>query len=406
MASSSEVLSRPHGVAGIRLAAAASGARYQGRDDIALVEIPPDATVACVFTRNRFCAAPVTIAKRHLAKASPRYLVINAGNANAGTGDAGERAALAVCEAVAQATGVATDAVLPFSTGVIGAQMNVEAMLACIPRLTAALDGSAWDAAAAAILTTDTRVKVRSVRCEIDGHTVTVTGMAKGSGMIKPDMATMLAYVATDAAVAAPLLESLTREITQRTFNCVIVDGDTSTNDALAVIATGANGAPVIEAAHSAAAAAFAEALESVCRGLAQDIVRDGEGATKFVRVLVQGGDSDGDCRAVGCTVAESPLVKTALFASDPNWGRILAAIGRAPVTRLDIDAVGIAVGDVTIVRDGQPAPGYDESAAAAVMAAADIDIHIVLGAGPGKAEIWTCDLSYDYVRINAEYRS
>ena len=410
MASSIEptAAAAPHArvIAGIRLGIAASGTRYQNRNDLTLIEIAPGATVHCLFTRNKFCAAPVTIARRHWQAQAPRYLIINAGNANAGTGSAGFARALEVCTAVADAGGCLVAAVLPFSTGVIGQQLNASALAAAAPALTADLRSDGWDAAAAAIMTTDTRVKIRSVEVAAGGARFAVTGIAKGSGMIKPDMATMLAYVATDAAVTPDVWRSLAGTVTDCSFNRITVDGDTSTNDALVLIATGKSGAPCIDSDGHPLYRPLHDAIAAVCVALAQDIVRDGEGATKFITVKVSGGQTEQDCVRVAYAVAESPLVKTALFASDPNWGRILAAVGRAGAEHLLIADVDLAIGGLAIVRGGEPAPDYSEAAAAAIMRERDIEIAIGLGHGTASVTVWTCDFSYDYVKINAEYRS
>ncbi|AHF04865.1 N-acetylglutamate synthase [Marichromatium purpuratum 984] len=393
-------------VPGIRLGATAAGIRYQGRDDLVVMELAEGATCAAVFTRNAFCAAPVTLARRHLASAAPRYLLINAGNANAGTGRQGLEAAQASCGALAGLVGCASEQVLPFSTGVIGEHLPVERFSTALPGLLPGLAADAWPAAARAIMTTDTFPKLASRRFQCGGQTATLTGMAKGSGMICPDMATMLAFVATDAAVAPEVLQQALQTASDRSFNAVSVDGDTSTNDACVLAATGALGnAPVSDPA-SADATALQEALESLCTELARAIVKDGEGATKLVTIAVEGARDWHEARRVGYTIAHSPLVKTALFASDPNWGRILAAIGRAGVESLDIDRVQVWLGDVAIVRDGGRAADYEEAAGAAVMAESEILIRVDLGRGEAEAQVLTCDLSYDYVRINAEYRS
>jgi glutamate N-acetyltransferase/amino-acid N-acetyltransferase len=397
---------QPRPISGIRLATGASGTRYKNRSDLTLIEIAPGATVECLFTRNKFCAAPVTIARRHWADGKSRYLIINAGNANAGTGTLGEERCLEVCAAIAAAAACSTLDVLPFSTGVIGQQLNAAALTTPAPSLVAALKSDGWEAAAAAIMTTDTCAKLRSVEVN-DGETrFAVTGIAKGSGMIKPDMATMLAYVATDATVSAAVWRSIARRATDLSFNRITVDGDTSTNDALVLIATGAAHAPCIDSENHPLYTRLAAAVEAVCLGLAHDIVRDGEGATKFISVEVSGGHSEQDCLRVAYAVAESPLVKTALFASDPNWGRILAAVGRAGVERLLINEVNLSIGGLPIVLGGEPAPGYTEAEAAIIMKKSDIGIAITIGRGNSTATVWTCDFSYDYVKINAEYRS
>ena len=393
-------------IAGIRLATAASGTRYKNRTDLTLIEIAPGATVECLFTRNKFCAAPVTVAREHWARGQSRYLIINAGNANAGTGTPGEQRCLEVCAAVAKAAGCEAADVLPFSTGVIGQQMNAAALSAPAPALVAALAADGWQHAAAAIMTTDTRAKIRSVEVNEGGQRFAVTGIAKGSGMIKPDMATMLGYVATDAKVAPAVWKAIAARATDVSFNRITVDGDTSTNDALVLMATGAADTPVIDSPQHPLYARLAAAVEAVCIGLAQDIIRDGEGATKFITVRVSGGYSERDCVRVAYAVAESPLVKTAMFASDANWGRILAAVGRAGAERLAIEEVNLAIGGLPIVIGGEPAPGYTEAEGSAIMKKPEIDIDITIGRGADTATVWTCDFSYDYVKINAEYRS
>ena len=396
----------PRPIAGIRLAVGASGTRYKNRSDLTLIEVAPGATVECLFTRNKFCAAPVTIARDHWQRGKSRYLIINAGNANAGTGTQGEERCLEVCAAVAVAAGCTSADVLPFSTGVIGQQLDAAALSAPATGLVADLRHEAWELAASAIMTTDTRAKIRSVEVREGATRFAVTGIAKGSGMIKPDMATMLAYVATDAAVTPDLWRRIAHAATSRSFNRITVDGDTSTNDALVLIATGASGAPTVDGESHALYGKLVAAVEAVCLGLAHDVVRDGEGATKFITVAVSGGHSEQDCARVAYAVAESPLVKTALFASDPNWGRILAAVGRAGAERLVINEVSLAIGGLPIVLGGEPAPGYTEAEAAAIMQKSDIEIAISIGHGPATATVWTCDFSYDYVKINAEYRS
>jgi glutamate N-acetyltransferase/amino-acid N-acetyltransferase len=397
---------QPRPIAGIRLATGASGTRYKNRTDLTLLEVAPGATVECLFTRNKFCAAPVTVAREHWAQGQNRYLIINAGNANAGTGTPGEERCLEVCAAVAKAAGCATADVLPFSTGVIGQQLNAPALAAPAPALVAALAADGWAQAAAAIMTTDTRAKIRSIEVREGAQRFAVTGIAKGSGMIKPDMATMLAYVATDAAVTPAVWQAIARRATDVSFNRITVDGDTSTNDALVLMATGAADTSCVDSDEHPLFARLAAAVEAVCIGLAQDIIRDGEGATKFITVKVSGGYSERDCVRVAYAVAESPLVKTAMFASDANWGRILAAVGRAGAERLAIDEVNLSIGSLPIVIGGEPAPGYTEAAGSEIMKKPDIDIDITIGRGQETATVWTCDFSYDYVKINAEYRS
>ncbi|SDO95220.1 glutamate N-acetyltransferase [Halomonas shengliensis] len=392
-------------IAGVRLGTAMAGIKKPGRRDLVVIEAPAGARMAGTFTRNAFCAAPVTVAREHLASGeAPRYLVINTGNANAGTGETGLRDARATCEELARLAGVPAEAVLPFSTGVIGEPLPMERLLAGLP---AALRGlgegaTAWRQAGEGILTTDTRAKGASVTLEIAGETVTVNGIAKGSGMIQPNMATMLAFVATDATLEQGLLDALLRETVERSFNCITVDGDTSTNDACMLISTGRG--PTVEG--DEAITVFRNGLVRVMTELAQAIIRDGEGATKFVTLQVEGATTRREALDVAFTVANSPLVKTALYASDANWGRILAAVGRAPVEAFDVDRVTIDLGEVRLVEQGGRAPGYTEAAGSAVMAREEILIRIDLGRGEASATVWTNDLSHDYVSINADYRS
>jgi glutamate N-acetyltransferase/amino-acid N-acetyltransferase len=395
-----------HPVAGVRLGSAAAEIRYRGRDDLVVMELAEGARCAAVFTRNAFCAAPVVAARRHLALASPRYLLINSGNANAGTGSQGLADAEACCTELARIGGCSRERVVPFSTGVIGEDLPLGRMQAVFPRLLKALDDEGWPAAARAIMTTDTRPKLVSRQVALGGQMATVTGMAKGAGMICPDMATMLAFLATDAAVAQDLLQICLERAVAPSFNSITVDGDTSTNDACVLAATGRQTAPVLKDAGSADFATLCGAVEAVCLELAKSIVADGEGATKLVAVAVEGALDEAEARRVAYTVAHSPLVKTALFAADPNWGRILAAVGRADLQGLDIDAVRIWLDDVCIVRGGGRAPEYRELAGRAVMDRAEFGIRVDLGRGEARTRVLTCDLSYDYVRINAEYRT
>ncbi len=406
MAVGPETVTQPlHPVAGVRLATVSAGVKTPGRRDLVVMELAPGSRVAGVFTRNAFCAAPVHICRDHLAAGQPRWLVTNTGNANAGTGPAGHADAMAVCEALAQAVGSSASAVLPFSTGVIGQPLPVQRIVAAIPEAVAALGEDGWLDAAHGIMTTDTRAKAWSTRVALAGRNVTITGISKGAGMIKPNMATMLGYVATDADIAQPLLQQLVSELNDVSFNRITVDGDTSTNDSLVLIATGC-GAVRFETGAEEGFAAFRDQLAAGFRYLAQAIVRDGEGATKFVEVQVNGGASPGECTAVAFTVAESPLIKTALFASDPNWGRILAAIGRAGVDGLDVTGVAVYINDVLIAERGAVAAGYTEEQGQAAMAPEDIVIRIELGRGDSSDRVWTTDLSHEYVRINAEYRT
>jgi len=392
-------------VQGIRLAAAAAGIRYQDRDDLVLIELTEGGTCAAVFTRNAFCAAPVTVAREHLGKGSVRYLLINSGNANAGTGDPGLRVARETCRLLADMAGCAMSQVLPFSTGVIGEDMPVDPFAQSFPALLNGLSEDNWQSAAAAIMTTDTVSKIASRELNLPGGRVTVTGIAKGSGMICPDMATMLSYVATDAAVPQDVLQGMLHDAVEPSFNAITVDGDTSTNDACVLLASGASGV-AIDAPDSDDGRALADAIRAVCSALAEMIVRDGEGATKLVRIQVESAADEQEARRVAYTVAHSPLVKTALFASDPNWGRILAAVGRAGLDGLEIDRIRIWLGDTCIVSGGGRDPGYTEQAGQTVMDAAEILIRIDLDRGASQVQVLTCDLSYDYVKINAEYRT
>lgn len=369
------------------------------------MEIAPGSHTAAVFTSNAFCAAPVTVAKNHLLATSPCYLLINAGNANAGTGDAGLHVAVDSCRAVAQVSGCETNQVLPFSTGVIGELLPVEKINAVVPELFGSLHADGWTQAAAAIMTTDTVPKLISRQAEINGEQITVTGMAKGSGMIRPDMATMLAFLATDAAVEPNLLRQCLVDAVAPSFNSITVDGDTSTNDACVLVASGHAGS-MIESPEDPAYAQLAGMVNEVCLHLARSIVLDGEGATKLIDIQVEKARSEQEARDVAYTIAHSPLVKTAMFASDPNWGRILAAVGRAGIEQLDIDAIEIYLGDVCIVADGGVASSYTEAAGQAVMDLAEIPVRVVLNRGQARTRVLTCDLSYDYVKINAEYRT
>jgi glutamate N-acetyltransferase/amino-acid N-acetyltransferase len=389
-------------VPGVRVAATAAGIRYRGRDDLVLIELAEGGTTAGVFTRNAFCAAPVMIAKAHLAAASPRYLLINAGNANAGTGQSGLDAARLTCEALSRVTGCVAETVLPFSTGVIGELLPAERIVPHLPALHEALAEDGWLQAARAIMTTDTLPKGVSRKVEIGGQTVTLTGIAKGSGMIHPDMATMLAFIATDAMLEEGLLQDCLQQAVAGSFNSITVDGDTSTNDACMLLASGASGVAIGQENRGM----FQAALDEVCQVLAQAIIRDGEGATKFVTIEVDGAASESEARAAAFTVAHSPLVKTALFASDANWGRILAAVGRADIEALDVSRVNVFLDDVCIVRDGARAAEYTEARGSEVMKRAEIVIRIALNRGQAAARIWTCDLSHEYVSINADYRS
>jgi glutamate N-acetyltransferase/amino-acid N-acetyltransferase len=392
-------------VAGVTLGCAQAGVRYKGRDDLVALALAPGSTCAAVFTRNAFCAAPVVVAREHLAAGAPRFLLINSGNANAGTGQPGLAAARETCAGLGGLAGCLAEEVLPFSTGVIGEPLPVERITAALPGLLAGLAENGWPRAARAIMTTDTVPKLVSREATVGGGRLRVTGMAKGAGMICPDMATMLAFLATDAAVPAPLLQECLDAAVEPSFNAITVDGDTSTNDACVLAATGRSGI-VVDSADSPAGRALFEAVRDVCLALARAIVKDGEGATKLVEIQVEEAADRDEARAVAYTIAHSPLVKTALFASDPNWGRILAAVGRAGLRDLDIAGVRIWLDDVQIVRDGGRDAGYTEEAGRRVLAGNELTIRVALGRGGVGTRVLTCDLSFDYVKINAEYRT
>ena len=393
-------------VAGVQLGVAQAGIKKVDRDDLVVIALAPGTRTAALFTRNAFRAAPVQIAEANLAtvKAQPRYLMINTGNANAGTGEAGIQSASECCDTLARLTKTEATAVLPFSTGVIGEPLSADLISAALPGALDNLCDTGWERAAGAILTTDTRAKLRSVEVELDGQCCTITGIAKGAGMICPKMATMLAFVATDAAIDAAVLNSFLQSAASASFNRISVDGATSTNDAVTLSATGQSGIEIT--AGSEHAEHYEQALTTLMIELAQDIVRDGEGASKFVESRVTGGESEAACDQVARTVAHSPLVKTALFASDPNWGRILAAIGRAGLEDLDTDAVSIHLNSVLIAEQGARAAAYTEEKGKEAMASEDLLSEIALNRGDAGAVIWTTDLSYDYVSINAEYRT
>ena len=393
-------------VAGVQLGVAQAGIKKADHDDLVVIALAPGTRTSALFTQKTFRAAPVQLAEAHLAaaEAQPRYLLINTGNANAGTGEAGIAAAADCCEALAQLTETDATQVLPFSTGVIGELLSAEQICTALPAALNDLTDEGWECAAGAILTTDTRAKLRSIEVELDGQRCAITGIAKGAGMICPNMATMLAFVATDAGIDAPFLNDLLSAAVQASFNRITVDGDTSTNDAVTLSATGQSDIEIT--AGSEYAEHFAQALTTLMIELAQDIVRDGEGASKFVEIRVTRGESEEACDQVARTVAHSPLVKTALFAADPNWGRILAAIGRAGLDDLDTDSVSIHLNGVLIAEKGARAHSYTEAQGQGAMASEDLRIDIALDRGDAETVIWTTDLSYDYVKINAEYRT
>ena len=393
-------------VKGVRVGAAALGGRREPRDDLALFELSPGSRCAATFTRNRFCAAPVTVARRHLGEAAPRYFLVNAGNANAGTGEHGLRDATRCCELVARVAGVAPTSVLPFSTGVIGEHLELARFEGAIPSAFQRLRPDAWERVAHSIMTTDTVAKGVSRSFRIDGSECRINAVAKGSGMIRPDMATMLAFAATDATLGPEVLNACLRAAVEDSFNCITVDGDTSTNDACVLAATGASGARAIDDTAHDDYGVLLEVVRECLQWLAQAIVRDGEGATKFITVTVEEGESEALCRRVAYAVAESPLVKTAMFASDPNWGRILAAVGRSLPAHADIDRVSVHLDDVCIVEAGGRASTYREEDGQRIMDREELSVRIRLGSGNHEARIWTTDLSHDYVTINAEYRT
>ncbi len=393
-------------IAGMRLSSVRSGIKKRPGNDLVLIELSEGCRTAAVFTKNDFCAAPVTLAKAHLQSHQPKLLMINSGNANAGTGQPGMQAASDSCAIAARLLGCLPEEVLPFSTGVIGELLPVAPFETGVPLAITELSVNGWAAAARGIMTTDIVPKALSRKLDIDGHAVTITGIAKGSGMIHPNMATMLGYVATDAAVSLPLLQKMLSDATEDSFNSITVDGDTSTNDACTLTATGRSSLPEITDVHSVAYAQLSEAVTQVLTELATMIVRDGEGATKFMSIVVEEAATKAEAKQVGFTIAHSPLVKTAFFASDPNWGRILAAVGRAGLANLNLEAIRLYLGDVCIVENGGRSPTYTEEQGAAVMKEAEITIRVKLARGTEKATIYTCDFSYDYVKINAEYRS
>ncbi|HEV8261734.1 MAG TPA: bifunctional glutamate N-acetyltransferase/amino-acid acetyltransferase ArgJ [Burkholderiales bacterium] len=393
-------------VKGVRLGIAEAGIRKANRKDLMLMTLSKGTRVAGVFTRNRFCAAPVTVAKAHLQAGSIQALVVNTGCANAGTGEDGLARARQTCNEVASLLGCTPEQVLPFSTGVIMEPLPVDRIAAGLPRCIAALAEENWATAAQAIMTTDTVPKAYSKRVDIGGHSVTVTGIAKGSGMIRPNMATMLCFVATDVAVGQTLLQQATAYAAERTFNCVTVDGDTSTNDAFILAATGLSGGPEIASSESQEFRLFLDAVTEVAGFLAQALVRDGEGATKFITICVEGGMNETECRKVSYAIAHSPLVKTAFFASDPNLGRILAAIGYAGIDDLDAGKIDLYLDDVMVAHAGSRAPAYREEDGKRVMKQQEFMVRVGLNRGASAATVWTCDLSHGYVSINADYRS
>ncbi|HGM5583135.1 TPA: bifunctional glutamate N-acetyltransferase/amino-acid acetyltransferase ArgJ [Pseudomonas putida] len=394
-----------HPVPGFELGIASAGIKRPGRKDVVVMRCAEGSSVAGVFTLNAFCAAPVILSKQRV-QGTVRYLLTNTGNANAGTGAPGLAAAERTCAKLAELTGVAAESVLPFSTGVIGEPLPVEKIEGALQAALDNLSENHWAEAATGIMTTDTLPKGASRQFQHDGVTVTVTGISKGAGMIRPNMATMLGYIATDAKVAPAVLKDLMLDGANKSFNRITIDGDTSTNDCCMLIATGKANLPEVTEASGALFEALKKAVFEVCMEVAQAIVRDGEGATKFVTVQVNGGGNHQECLDVGYAVAHSPLIKTALFASDPNWGRILAAVGRAGVPELDVSLIDVYLDSVCIASKGGRSPSYTEEQGSAVMAQEEITIRIELGRGQCSETIWTTDLSHEYVKINAEYRT
>ena len=406
MAVGLKALSKLHPVSGVKIGVAQAGIKKANHNDVTLFEICEGATVASVFTKNRFCAAPVVVAKENLASAMPRYLLVNTGNANAGTGPAGKQVSLDCCSAVASIAGCKNTQVLPFSTGVIGELLNANKIISALPVAFENLTEDNWSIAASSIMTTDTMPKGCSTKIELAGETVTITGISKGSGMIRPDMATMLAYVATDAQIEPVFLQSLLSKANRVSFNAITVDGDTSTNDACILVATGKSQTKLDENSPQELIEKFYQVLESTLQHLAQSIIRDGEGATKFISVKIEAGKDIAECEKVAYTIAHSPLVKTAFFASDPNWGRILAAVGRAGIDDLEVEGLSIKLNDTVIVENGGRAASYSEEQGQAIMNQEEICICVNLARGDAEHTVWTCDFSYDYVKINAEYRT
>ncbi|MGZ3238032.1 MAG: bifunctional glutamate N-acetyltransferase/amino-acid acetyltransferase ArgJ [Burkholderiaceae bacterium] len=397
-------------VAGIELGYAEAGIRKANRKDLLVMKLAPTATVAGVFTTNRFCAAPVQVCKAHLEdlhiSGSPiRALVINTGNANAGTGETGLADANATCTSLAELLNCEPSQILPFSTGVILEPLPVDRIQAGLPKALANLKTDNWYNAAESIMTTDTQPKAASRTVTIDGQTITLTGISKGAGMIMPNMATMLGFLATDAAVAQPVLDHLVKEAADQSFNCITIDGDTSTNDSFIVMATGTAKLEVNDI-DSPEYAELSKAVIGLSQELAQMIVRDGEGATKFITVTVEDGDNVEECRKIAYEISHSPLVKTAFFASDPNLGRLLMAIGKAGVMDLDVSKVNLYLDDVLVVKNGGRNPSYKEEDGQRVMKKSEITVRVKLARGDAAATIWTCDLSHEYVSINADYRS
>ena len=396
-----------HAVAGVHIGVTEAGVRKANRKDLTVITLEPGTSVGAVFTQNRFCAAPVQLCKQHLATGTGiRALVINTGVANAGTGESGLQNAFAVCEAVAAQLGIKPQQVLPFSTGVIMEPLPVQRIVDGLPQALSARAVDNWTLASQAIMTTDTLPKAISRQFSMDGQTVTITGISKGAGMIRPNMATMLGFMATDAAIDPKLMNALAHELAEASFNRISIDGDTSTNDSFVVMATGQAGNAAVNHWDSASAQSLKQHLIEVARWLAQAIVRDGEGATKFITVSIEGGRDTAECRQVAYAIAHSPLVKTAFFASDPNLGRILAAVGYAGISDLDQSLIDLYLDDVHVATRGGRHPDYKEEDGQRVMKQDEITVRVLLGRGQARDQVWTCDLSHEYVTINADYRS
>lgn len=393
-------------VDGIRLSACSANIYKKNRPDLALIACEKGSNVAAVFTKNAFYAAPIAVSKNHLLRCDPRFLIINSGNANAGMGKSGYEDALKTCKCVADIAKISVEAIIPFSTGVIGEPLPVTKICKAVPDLFNLLSDNAWLDVNKAIMTTDTVTKAISRTVKINNHEITITGIAKGSGMIKPNMATMLAFIGTNASVKKSVLKKFLSVSVEDSFNCISVDSDTSTNDACVLVATGKTKLPEINSLNNRNAKIFKHLLDEVCIYLAQAIIKDGEGSTKFVTINVNGGRSRDECLSVATAIAHSPLVKTALFASDPNWGRILSAIGNSGLKDFNINDIYVSIDDICIVRGGRRSTDYTEIEGRKAFSKKDINMNVELNRGKYNIRFWTCDLSYDYVKINAEYRS
>ena len=395
-----------HNIQGLKIGTANAGIKQTERPDLVVFELPETATTAGIFTKNAFCAAPVQICKKHLAAEKTKYLIINTGNANAGTGKGGYEDAMAICQTLANEKNVVVESVLPFSTGVIGERLPLDKILNTIPSALSSVSESNWFAASNGIMTTDTQPKGTSIQFEYEGETITISGVSKGAGMIKPNMATMLGFIATDAPVEKEILQEICSELGNKSFNRISIDGDTSTNDSCMLMASGTANVKKLTSKDQPFYQILKDELEKVFLYLAHAIVRDGEGATKFVAINVQNCENSKEALRIAYTIAHSPLVKTALFASDANWGRILAAVGRSGVRDMDVEKINLYLDDVCIAENGARAAGYTEAAGSAVMAQSELTIRVDMGRGSASETVWTTDLSHEYVTINADYRS